>query len=350
MCMKRARKLQALALGITYLLSLSLFNFGLASADSRPYFNGLGADTFAGGWFNSGNNSCNPSASTYQAPKYNDLPTTDHNGSIMAFAKSDGSGAGSQYGALALGVIEANSSGEPYGFVSGGSGYNKLSFANFYANSSLGDDWGGLLEGIVPQTHCIPDYYGTKKQAAPPTWTGTFSAGQYSGSGVATPFTIGAGTVPNGASITIFVDGDAYISGNITYAGGYNADNVPKFAVVAKGNIYIAPGVSQLDGLYIAQPGSDPDTSGVFWTCHDNTTSQPTDFWVTSNCNSTLLVRGAVIARQLNLTRIAGDIGNSSAAETFNFTPEMVVGGPFFNSSPPAEPKIDSLVSLPPVL
>src|SRR3990167_316957 len=135
--MKRAKKISALVLGTLYLL----FSSGLALADTRPYFKAYGADTFSGGWFNSGANSCSPSASTFQAPTYSNL-TNLYRGGVIAYAKNNGSGAGSQFGALALGLIEGNNNASnPYGFTSGSGGYNKLSFANL-SSLSVTDYWG----------------------------------------------------------------------------------------------------------------------------------------------------------------------------------------------------------------
>ncbi len=349
-----AKKISALVIGIVYLLLSS----GLALADSRPYFKAYGADAFSGGWFNSGASSCSPSASTFQAPTYSG-PSNLYKGGILAYAKSDGSGAGSQFGALALGMIQGpTGNGEPYGFTSGSSGYNKLSFANFSSLKAT-DFWGGFWEGSDAHqaSHCLPDYFGTK-QNSPKPWSGTLSAAQ-SGQYSSGPLTLSTDTIPAGKNITIFVNGDVYIGGDITYAAGYNADNVPKFALVARGNIFIDPAVSRLDGFYIAQPDTTNATtisnSGVVWTCHSSSSDTPTQLYVSSACRNKLTFNGAVIARQVNLLRIFGDLpgpglqASQAPAEVFNFTPEMVIGGGFFNSSSGNTYKIESLISLPPV-
>jgi len=360
--MKRAKKLAALTLAVLYLV----FGTGLAYGDSRPYFRAYGADTASGGWFNSGASSCSPSASTFQAPDYSG--SSLYKGGVMGYAKSDGSGAGSQFGALALGLIEGSTGGEPYGFTSGSSGYQKLSFANF---SSLNPTnfWGGLLEGSNAHqaSHCLPDYFGTK-QNSPKPYSGDISDwgplnGQYifNNSGITVTNSV-ATTAAAGRSLTLFVNGDAYIGANITYAPGYTADNVPKFALVARGNIYIDPAVSRLDGLYIAQPDTTNaatiSNSGTIWTCHVYGADAPTAAYVSSACRTKLTFNGAVVAKQVNLLRVNGDeasaapgeaSGSSNIAEVFNFTPEMVIGGGFFNSGGGNKYKIESLISLPPV-
>lgn len=354
-----AKKISALVLGVFYLFLSS----GLALADTRPYFRAYGSDTFAGGWFNSGASSCSPAASTFQAPTYLGL-TNLYKGGVMAYGKSNGSGAGSQFGAQALGLIEGNSDVvNPYGFTSGSNGYNKLSFANL-SSLSVTNFWGGFWEGSDAHqaSHCLPDYFGTK-QNSPKPWSGNLSAaasGQYITTGLS------LNTIPDavsaGKNITLFVNGNVYIGGNITYAGGYTADNVPKFALVVRGNIFIDPAVSRLDGLYIAQPDTTSaatiSNSGIIWTCHANAADPPTAAYVSSACRTKLTFNGAVIAKQVNLLRVNGDVASAAAgegsgsgniAEVFNYTPEMVIGGGFFNSPVGNKYKIESLISLPPV-
>ena len=186
------------------------------------------------------------------------------------------------------------------------------------------------------------------------------ASGQY----IANGLTLNAGpeVVSAGKTVTLFVNGNVYIGGNITYAPGYNADNVPKFALVTRGNIFIDPAVSRLDGLYIAQPDTTSaatiSASGVIWTCHGNSPDVPNTVYVSSACRTKLTFNGAVIAKQVNLLRGNGDVASAAAgegsnsgniAEVFNFTPEMVIGGGFFNSTTGNQYKIESLISLPPV-
>jgi hypothetical protein len=71
-----------------------------------------------------------------------------------------------------------------------------------------------------------------------------------------------------------------------------------------------------------------------------------------------LTVNGSLIARQVNLFRTNGDISSAASgeasnspniAETINYTPAMLVGGPFFNPPPTKTLDIESLVNLPPL-
>ncbi len=362
----KIKKLPALILGISYIVS-SLLLAAVAYADTRPYFKAYGADTFTGGWFNSGS-TCNNTDANYQRPG-----TSDLTGGVMAFAKYDAagnksSGAGSEFGASALGSVQGDAA-KTYGFSTASSGYKNLTFANE-------QEWGGFLEGTNPQTHCVPDYFGTK-QNSPQAVTNnndvdvsSLASGQHKASPGGGITTVHAnGKIGADKKITLFVEGDVFISKDssnegITYdaRSSYTADNAPKFALVVKGNIYVAPDVTQLDGLYIAQPDSTPASSGVIWTCHTNNANVPTDVFVSAACRTKLTVNGAFIAKQVNLLRIQPNSANggidsavaneppSSAniAEVFNFTPEMVVGGGFFNPTTSTN-KIESLINLPPV-
>ena len=336
-----------------------------------PYIKTFGADVFAGGWFN-------PNCSAnYQNYQYGTPPDVN-SGGILTYAKSSGNaplgGSDSQYGAFSLGSIEGNTSAL-YGFYTDGARDNDRSSLAF-ANSGLpngGSAWGGQYEGTGSQGHCIPDYY-TSMQTNVNASTllgvgtladvGTLPSGNYhkDTGGV---FTIGGGTVSAGTNVAIFVKGDVYISGNISYAA-HNPTNVPKFALVVQGNIYVAPGVSQLTGWYIAKPassGTPTSNDGIIWTCYDITTPSNASYgpWLAANCNNKLTVTGAVVAKYVNFRRVNGDIasagtsedtlsnalGSSNISEIINYTPDMVIGGPFFNSS--STYNLDSLINLPPI-
>ncbi len=339
-----AKKIVVLVLGICYLL----FGTSLAYADSRPYFRANGADVLAGGWFNSGVNSCNPAdANTFQAPNYSPLSNI-YKGGILTYANRNGGGAGSQFGALALGLIEGNNGNEPlYGFTSGSGGYNKLSFANLSSLSAT-DFWGGFWEGSGPHqaSHCLPDYYGTKQSSA-----SSWSRGDYSAKGEFTTSAgdLAGGTVGADANLALFIHGNVHITSSIIY-GPHDATNIPKFVLVVQGNIFIDSSVAQLDGWYIAQPDPGATTSGTIWTCHDGNPGVPLYSDVRDKCGSKLTINGSLSAKQVAFLRVLGDIADSSnTAEVINYTPEMVIGGGFFNGGTTGKYKIESLISLPPV-
>ncbi|MBI2009290.1 hypothetical protein HYS84_02670 [Candidatus Saccharibacteria bacterium] len=365
--MRRAQKLQALILSVSYIFSLGLLNIGLAYADTKPYFQIHGADVFAGGWWFAKNaaNGYNCDLTTnYQAPSFDPLDK-QYKGGILAFNNGGAQGALSDFGALALGQIQGENG---YGFASNrGNDKSKLSFANDSgnANGQGAAYWGGFFDAGARQlTHCIPDYYNLKSGDAT-DWgssnLATAAAGKYKAS-AGPVFTVNSSAVtitksagPTGKTITLFVDGDAYIGGDIAYEGGYSADTVSKFTLVVRGSLYVDKAVKRLDGLYIAQPNmskSAPasDDTGIIWTCSTATSNGPDDRYISQNCrNDSLVVNGALIAKQVNLLRLAGDVSNSTVAESFNYTPEVLVGGSNFYGTDSGEPHIDSLVSLPPV-
>lgn len=364
--MRRAQKLKALILGICYVSSGVFLNTGLALADARPYFKVFDGDVFAGGWFNAGQVACNPGSPNYQAPSLS-AGTDYYKGGVMAYANQSGSGAGTQYGAFSLGLIEGKGgSGEAYGFLSAGVTTNRLSFANYSLLSgklASGKYWGGFFEGTTRQSHCVPDYFSTKQNSPTAINSVTdisgMSDGQYLVDHIELVPVQSNNPIPANKHITIFVDGSVYIASNITYAerSTYTADTVPKFALVVRGNIYVAPTVGRLDGLYIAQPSAD-GTRGEAWTCHAGNTAAPTDTYISSTCRTKLTINGALVARKVNLLRVNGDAatatvgedaGSGNIAEVFNFTPEMLIGGPFFNQSSNNGFKIQSITNLPPI-
>jgi hypothetical protein len=118
---------------------------------------------------------------------------------------------------------------------------------------------------------------------------------------------ISGGTVSGGTAI--FVKGNVYLNGNITYAtAGWSPGNVPSLVIVATGNIYIDPGVTQLDGVYMAQPSSS-SAGGTVYTC--GTAISSTTFQVNNDftaCRNQLLVNGSFKAGKVKLLRTFGSL------------------------------------------
>lgn len=371
--MKRALKLQALILSVGYVLSFGLLNAGLAYADTKPYFQVHGADAFAGGWWykkNASNQYECDLETNYQAPSFNPSFGSQYKGGILAFNNGGSQGALSDFGAFALGQIQGETG---FGFASnaGQDGNSKLSFANDSANNNGQGAayWGGFFDAGTRQlTHCIPDYYSLKSSDAVdwgPNTLATAGANKYkvvsaptfdvnSGSGnVAIPR---SGDPATSKTITLFVDGNAYITGDITYEGGYTANNVTKFTLVVRGSLYIDKAVERLDGLYIVQP-TDPTQAGVasadngtVWTCSTATSGGPNDREISRDCrDKSLTINGALIAKHIYMYRLNGDVGNNTVAESFNYTPEVLMGGTNFFGTEDNDPHIDSLINLPPV-
>ena len=345
-------------------LMLGLMPAVPAFAQSYPTLKIAGGDVLAGGWFGS---TCNVS-SNYQDASYGGGGITDQSaGGVFTY-----NGTSSDFAAFANGVIDKTASTFPNGFnssaVTGGSAL-RLSFANQdWAPNAAGYN-GGKWDGGVPNAaQCIPNYFDDKKPtgisatsiALPTSISGTqYYTGSDSGSTAATVLS-GNTTINAGASVVVFITGNAYINHNIVY-GGHNAANIPKFALIAKGNIYVDPSVTQLDGLYIAQPAQSnfgnaatvSSNDGTFWSCHDSdSTKTKLDSPFLNNCQQVLTVNGAVIAKRVQLTRVNA---SNSAREVFNYTPEMVIGGSFFpgttsgSGSANNQPVFDRIISLPPV-
>lgn len=354
--------LAALGLFLAGLFAGPAQSVSAADEGRRPYFKALGADVFSGGWFNAEGICPSGEDSKYYQDPYIE-PRNELTGGIMAFAAdglSPGKGASSDFGALSLGLIQSSNDSK-YGFYSG-QDKNSLSFTNTNDSGHLG----GLWQGESRQSHCIPDYYGTKKpddiQRSNFTLSNILPNGIYynSDEDPSVSFEI-SGTAPviftEGKMITVFVNGDTYIDKDITYDfPNYSAANIPKFALVVKGNIYIGPNVTKLDGLYIAQPDLErfPDDApkadtGIIWTCHPSAPDPILSGDYLQSCDEKLEINGAVIAKQVNLVRTSGNIETDDIAEVINYTPEMVIGGPFFTAATSTEAKVESLISLPPV-
>jgi hypothetical protein len=188
----------------------------------------------------------------------------------------------------------------------------------------------------------------------------------------------GLGITP-GDSQTIYVDGDAFITGDISYTeeNEWTPSNIPQFRLIVRGNIYIGSGVTNLAGLYVAEK-RDNNTGGNIITCSNPAGNGPMPInQIYTDCVQQLTINGSFIAHN---KVILNRYGNSSlryvrpdtefpytnnnipcanniqrgtcAAEVFNFSPEMYLGVPADTkpTSSTTQGKYDSIISLPPVL
>lgn len=394
-----AKKISVSLAGAVLVISSSLLPLSTAYA-ARPYFKVFGGDIATGGWFNSGTTNCLASGISNYFQDGSFMPngvTGDafkSYGGIYTFMRDIGgyAGSSSQFAAYSLGTIDGEGSAIN-GFYTGNISGNKkpLSFANFGVTGPPAGYMGGLWGGdIRSASNCIPDYYGTKDSTPrggsgplplPNNVNGTAIYNASPGAaGINLFFGSGNVNVNRGAWVTVFVNGNLRINANVTYQGrdpnneNSPVNNIPRFSVVVKGSIYVAPNVTNLDGLYIAQPDmADPNPygndTGVFWSCDDGNKSSLTspggNSWIVTNCNSKLRVNGAVIAKKLYLFRVAGDVNTAfpgetrgsgnSAAEEFNYIPEMLLGGPMLPDTEKTDltsgnqPAFDSVLSLPPI-
>ncbi len=171
-----------------------------------------------------------------------------------------------------------------------------------------------------------------------------------------------AGDTNFSSRATYYVTGDLHITGNTAYSAGSFSSiaTVPYLRVIASGNIYIDPAVSQLDGEYIA--GGNVYTCGIpAWGNVPNAAYNIFNL----GCNSTLTVNGSLIGDSVHLTRVAGTLraatddemrwngssypNRANIAEVINFTPEIYLSNPGGIVDFPAGTRYDSIIALPPV-
>jgi len=254
-------------------------------------------------------------------------------------------GAGAQFGVFALQTIRDFASAQGNGNAPTG-----LSFANTNTAVPAGEYGGAFAE--LP---CIPDYYATKPsstQSLPANFNSMVSD-SYEASG---SVTITGGVVDKNEQIAVFVDGDVFITGNITFASGtWNLSEIPSFGLIVRGNIYIHRTVTQLDGLFVAQQKIS-GTGGVFYSCATGFNELPLDGTLFNTCNARLAINGSVVADQLRLLRTIGSLSQSgpsdspssnNASELFNYGPAHWLIQPII---PSPTPDYDAIISLPPTL
>jgi hypothetical protein len=311
-----------------------------APVSNTPYSRFYGNDVLAGAQFPGG--SCN--------------------GASIAGYRNGAAGSGSQFAAMSIGQIQNFASA----FLRGSAPVPPKGLS--FANTGGGD--GGNFKSSCVET--LPDYWTTDQPSnATSTTLGAITspatAGNY-------PYMAPGGqlnslNLPDGASVVIFVDGDVTINGNITYNNAGNpgswswdstnrVSNIPSFYIIAKGDINIAPTVSRLDGVYIAQGAKR--TGGTIRTCSPSTIIDPTTLY--NDCNFQLTVNGAFMAKDVRLNRTYKSLrdgganespfgGTQNAGEIFNFSPELYLNNPAINATSGLSlDKYDFITSLSPVL
>lgn len=308
---------------------------------NKPYVRMYGEDVFAGGSFPNGPNV---------------------NGSINTNYRATGVGSGVEYAAFALGNI----TGFPSSFLKESPPTGLFDLLNFASSP----------KGNFGATRTVTDYYSLKPDGIPTTMTmGDMvnnNQGSYSLTG---NIEIGQGAgVTNmqiNASKSIFVDGNVYISDNIVTkqaegpgATWANANEIPHFSIIVRGNIYIAPGVTRIDGLLVAQP-TVANNTGEIRTCTNSagipgnlTTTNGTD----GECSNQLLFNGALVAKKIKWLRTHKTLSNAlnggresynlnSSAEIVNPSPDLYISEPaYLPRGGGTSGKYDSYQALPPIL
>lgn len=265
-------------------------------------------------------------------------------------------GAGSEYAVQALAQIEEFGSGMN---PSSSNPPTDLSFANSgLPAKELNPPTQGLFGGFFGDSSgawaCGVDY--TKGLGSP--ISGAAATAQIANLAP-------AGTLPtqigDGQQIRIYATGNVYIARNIAYQNGSwpKVDQIPVFElVVTGGNIYIDSSVTQLDGIYVAEPSGA--TGGQIIDCATNAGGiwkqvDPTVNNFYSTCNKKLTINGAFVAKQTLFGRTNGSLGQATAgdnlssnhdAEVFNYTPEIWLPR---GATTPTD-TYDAITALPPIL
>jgi len=309
---------------------------------AKPYTRVWGGDISAGNGLADASGNC--------------TATTNSNGAVVGWNRRANptfaisyAGAAAQFGIFAMARITDFASA--YYDAGGATEPQGLSFANTAAVVANGDYGGGLNKA-----GCIADYYGTRpaSTAAIPATVAAMSTGVYGGSGTVT---LGGGSVVNPNNrITVYVDGDVYITSDIKYSGSWNISSMPLFELIVRGNIYIDNDVTQLDGVYVAQPNGS-GTGGQIHTCATSAAPLAQTAYY-ANCTRKLVVNGLFTANQIQLQRTIGTLSqalvneqstSSNVAESFNFGPSLWIKQPV-RQTQGATSDYDAIVSLPPVL
>ncbi len=254
-----------------------------------------------------------------------------------------GVGSSTQYAAFAVSTIAGFSSAS----------LKPLSPANppipptglTFANNTPG---GGQYSANDGST-CLPDYFASEEFASAEAFTGSgpsrsqqiidelatenvsprtlewFNAGS--------TLTLDNGSSPigvtTGARKVIYVEGELTINDNIEFDTNWNSrDDIPLVMFIAR-DITIAPSVTQLDGVYVAQPGGGGN--GVIRTCSATST-------IFSSCQNPLVVNGAFIADNVQFTRTRGSLRDAVLNEgRSGINPVNVNGNCSWTQSPSSD-------------
>jgi hypothetical protein len=305
---------------------------------NKPYVSVYGNDVYAGGVFMSGG-ACSG------APASGDIRAN----------LSGTRGSGVQLAAFAMNAIDKFASAKYR--TSSPQAPTGLTFANTSGTGTYGGSFGAA--------RCIPDYFGdgTAGKTFAPTFGGFTDGPQYVRPAGGTLEITGA-TIGHGQQSALYVDGNVVISNDILYDlnSWSSVDDIPSLYVVAKGNIYITGNVSQLNGVFVAQPGGGTiytcaKSNGTLWATNAAAPAQSEAY---QRCNNQLTVYGSFIAQQVRLLRVNNSLrdaggdnanGTSNAAEVFKFSPEAYLVKPAIPATGPGTSEANQYyTTLPPVL
>ena len=313
------------------------FSFTVATP-YYPYFTVSGGDSVTGSqpYFPYSPDNCTSTEST-------------NAGSIIGPDPTGNTSSGDQFALQALGEISGfasadfgSAAGAPYGLdFSNNTSITSPANVGYFGSSPCMPDFGS------PPAHCTGSLSSDLiDPATSKTYTGSYCTT------VGTNLTTSATgvNVTNGTDLTIFVNGDLIIRGNITFNGGWTSiSDIPSLTFVVSGNVIIEPAATQLYGVY--------DSSDTIYTC---STPAPLGYaGGGSNCGGSaatpgsnpatdLDVYGSFIANQIDFERTDGDVSSGGdAAEEFNYGPATWIAGTNANQVPY---DYDTITGLPPVL
>ncbi len=342
------------------------------TASTRPYLKVFGDNAAAGGdWQNVSPGKCDKASSNINTYGRFTIPG-------VAGPPSGGYGSTGEFAALASGSIFGSLTDESPPMAAFYSGINRnivvppdasLNFSN------TGPFAAGIFGGKFGQTSCFVDYfagYTNAVKAGAPTITGDLpgnpaNGNYYFNNGGSGPVNIGGLDLKEGQQITVYVNGDVTISGDITFnpGSGYSpkTNDWPYFKLVVMGNIYVKDSVTKLAGFYIAQPQND-GSAGRFYDCANGTTPVSLSSMTLNDCFNQLTINGALLAQRLapGRTGVSSTLKASTLSDTdlanrfnkeptevFSLTPEIIVGTPFTSGgSGCGNICLDSISSLPP--
>ena len=279
-------------------------NIACVTITKKPSLQLIGSDSYAKDGF------------TGSDVRENIVPGTDKRGSY------------SQYGLL-TGDTKVTNFGSA-GYTTASQANRHLACKLSYANTDNAKDDCGDLNGLKPA-------YLSKNLSVPsrPAGTtplpnkyvdlGTLQSGSYYRKG---ELYIGKSKLQPGRHITIFVEGDVDIRGEITnFSNTYtNLSEIPSLTIKAKNDIKVEPQVEQITGTYVAD--------GHFKSC-EGAQEKGDTLGAFGLCRSKLKINGAIVSKKSPIFRRTFGAGNrsddnqwetdriSSTAEWINYTPNL---------------------------
>jgi hypothetical protein len=326
---------------------------------NKPYIKTFGNDVSAGGGFLNASHACVAPVSR----------------GILAWAQSNGgtgwTGSSVEYAAFAIDTIDGVTGG--YGYYSGSQSHSGGSATPYGAYTTFANTGVTLLGGKFdnPNGHCIPDYYDSTRltSVAPTLLNSVVSRDVCSDPAIVngTQYVTTGSLILNGCSnfnkrVTIYVPGDTIVRGNISYAPysvSMASNTTPYLTIVSLGNIYISAGVTNIDGLYIAQPNGA--TGGTIHTCTNDGALYP-HATLYDSCKTQLKINGSLIAKYIAMERTFGTVASASSSESATSSsasevtiqgPETFIGTPLFKPTTSSifegKPSFQSITSLSPL-